>query len=136
MAPDVMPGTVRVAIAIGVAQLVGLIIFTVAIAISATESGGWRADVGPVPVAVAEVATYSMFAVGIALTLHFLRQLRSGARAPFVITQLFGIFVSRDVWITGAGWWPIIGWVLIGLCVAGVVLVFTPSARRALDRTI
>ena len=130
----VIPRSLQAAIAIGLMECVGLIAFTVAIGISATRTGGWRADVGAVPVAIAEVITFGLFAVGIWLTVHFLRKLRPGARAPFVIIQLFGIFVARDVWITGGGLWPIIGWLVIALSVAGIVLVFLPTARAALDR--
>lgn len=129
-----LPKGLQWAVIIGLVQCVGLVAFTVAIAVSATRTGGWRSDVGAVPVAIAEVATFAMFAFGIWLTVHFLRQQRPGARAPFVIIQLFGIFISRDVWITGAGLWPIIGWLVIVLCVVGIVLMFVPSSRAALDR--
>lgn len=129
-----LPRSLQLAVLIGFVEFVSLIGFIVAIAISATRTGGWRADVGAMPVAIAEVATFAMFAIGIWLTVHFLRQQRPGARAPFVIIQLFGIFVSRDVWITGAGLWPVIGWLVIALCVVGIVLMFVPSSRAALDR--
>lgn len=134
--PVQLPRGLQAAVAIGRIECVGLIAFTVAIAVSATRTGGWRADVGPVPVAIAEVVTFAMFAVGIWLTVHFLRKLRPGARAPFVIIQLFGIFVSRDVWITGGGLWPVVGWLVIALCVTGIVLMFIPSSRAALDRSM
>lgn len=129
-----LPRSLALAVVIGLVECLALVVFTIAIAVSATRTGGWRADVGASQVAIAEVITYAMFAVGIWLTVHFLRQQRPGARAPFVIIQLFGIFISRDVWITGAGWWPVIGWLVIALCVLGIVLMFVPSSRAALDR--
>lgn len=105
----------------------------VGIAVSALGTSGWRSDVSAALVAPAEVAAYALFAVGMVLTVRFLRRGRRGSRSPFLLIQLFAVVVG-NVLRTGAGAWPVIGWLVIVSGVVGVVLMFLPPSRDLLER--
>lgn len=128
-----VPRTLRLAVGIGFIELVGLVAFVIGIALSAGATRGWRADVSPGKVAIAEIVTYIVFAIGLALIVHFLRLGRPASRAPFVLAQLLLIAVA-NILRTGDQPWAGIGIALIVLSVTAIVLVFTPAARAVLDR--
>jgi hypothetical protein len=127
-----LPTTLRGALWLGIVQGAGLVVFTIAVAVSAISSTGWRADVPAETVALAEVVTFGLFGLGMALTLRALHRGRRGSRAPYLLIQLFAIVVG-DRFRTGDGAWPYVGWILIASGVVGVALMFLPDSRAALD---
>lgn len=60
-------------------------------------------------------------------------QARSWARAPFVVAQLILAFIGYEVSQSSEATLRTVGQAAMLLAVVGVVLVFLPSTRRALD---
>jgi hypothetical protein len=129
----VLPAGLRAAVGLLIAQTAALIALTIAVGVAALGSTGWRSDVSVNIVGPAEVVTYALFAVGMILTLRVLRRGRRGARAPFLLIQLFAIVLGNVV-RTGDGAAPLVGWVVIASGVLGIVLLFMPDSRALLER--
>lgn len=133
-APDT-PGVLRLIVGVGVAQTLGMIVFVIAVAIAAMNSGGWRSDTTIDIVGPAEVITYSLFAAGIGWATWGMRRVRINARTPFLVAQLFAIVIGDTV-RTGSDWAPPIGIALIATAVVTIVLLFTPPMQTLFRREV
>lgn len=105
-------------------EVVGLLAYAVALAVSVRADGG-KVSVGPVLVSL-----YVIYAVLLALVGRGLSRGKHWARTPYGLAQVFGLIVAYTLW-HGTGAWPHVLAVAVGLVSAvglGVV-VSRPMGR-------
>ncbi|HEX4728745.1 MAG TPA: hypothetical protein VH298_13155 [Jatrophihabitans sp.] len=125
--PDQPPGTVRVAAALVAVEAAGLLIVALVLAglaIAHTSNRLWAA--------LAIVAFALLGALVLAGCARGLLGLRPSARSPVVLIQLLALPVGYSLGIQAGR--PVAGVPILLLAVAVLVVLFTPTARAALDR--
>lgn len=102
--------------------------YAVTIAISAASTGS------VVAAAPIEVTVYLLFAAGIALVTKGVLSRRRIARAPYVLTQLFGV-ISGWTLVSGDGTdVHVYGWLVLVISLTGLALVMNRQVGGALSR--
>lgn len=114
--------------AVSAVEALVITVYAVLIAISAARSGS------VVAAAPIEVIVYLLFAAGIALVTKGVLSWRRIARAPYVLTQLFGLIAGWTL-VSGDGAdVHIYGWLVLLVALAGLALVMNRQVGQALSR--
>jgi hypothetical protein len=99
-----------------------LVIFAIALGIASFNTRGTNTGASP----VAEVVIYLLFAVCMGLIARGLWRRSALARTPMVLAQVFGL-ISAWLFIEGNGFSVVVGWLIVIVSVAGIVLTLRPS---------
>lgn len=103
-------------------EAVVLVFFAVALGIASFNTRGTNTGASP----VAEVVIYLLFAVCMGLIARGLWRRSALARTPMVLAQVFGL-ISAWLFIEGNGFSVVVGWLIVAVSVAGIVLTLRPS---------
>lgn len=127
-----MSDPVRPLVVIAGAEAAAVMVVFVGVVVAVVTGATQGLEGGSPGLAVAEVAIWLMFVVGLVAIWWGLSRRRRLARTPFLLTQAFALvvvplFVGSDV----AGY-RIAGVVLAVAAVSGIVLGLRPAVRRAL----
>lgn len=127
-----MSDPVRPLVVIAGAEAAAVMVVFVGVVVAVVTGATQGLEGGSPGLAVAEVAIWLMFVVGLVAIWWGLFRRRRLARTPFLLTQAFALvvvplFVGSDV----AGY-RIAGVVLAVAAVSGIVLGLRPAVRRAL----
>lgn len=125
-----LPLSLRLAGVIGALEAIGFGAYALSIIgfeITSSTSGIQGSDLAPSVL----IGLFIVFAALIAVVTFFLLNARSGARTPYLLIQAFGVVIAETLY-AGDGT-RLIAVVIALASVAGIALVFTPSARRALQ---
>lgn len=113
---------------VGAVEALAVTVYALLIAVSAARSGS------VVAAAPIEVIIYLLFAAGIALVAKGVLSRRRISRAPFVLTQLFGLIAGWTL-VSGDGTdVHVYGWLVLVTSVAGLALVMNRQVGEALSR--
>lgn len=122
----------KIALGIGVFELVAIVVYAVSIGILHLQqgtSGAVGSDVSPWFL----IATYFGFAGLIGLILLKLNAGSGSARTPYLLTQAFGLVIAQAL-INGSETFEVIAaWALIVLGIAGAAAILMPAASRNLN---
>ncbi|HJQ00402.1 MAG TPA: hypothetical protein VJ851_02275 [Jatrophihabitans sp.] len=127
--PTTVPGTVRLAAGLVGAEAVALLVVTVvliALAVLHSSNRLWAA------LAIAAFALLGSLVLG--LCARGLLGLRPSSRSPIVLIQLLALPVGYSLGIQAGR--SAVGVPILAIAVAVLVVLFTPSARAALDRML
>jgi hypothetical protein len=114
--------------AVSAVEALAVATYAVTIAVSAARSGS------VVAAAPIEVAVYLLFAAGIALATKGVLSRRRIARAPYVLTQLFGV-ISGWTLVSGDGTdVHVYGWLVLLVSLTGLALAMNRQVGEALTR--
>ena len=114
--------------AVSAVEALAVATYAVTIAISAARSGS------VIAAAPVEVAVYLLFAAGIALVTKGVLSRRRIARAPYVLTQLFGV-ISGWTLVSGDGTdVHVYGWLVLVISLTGLALAMNRQVGEALTR--
>lgn len=108
-------------------EAVVLVLFAVALGIASVNTRGTNTGASP----VAEVVIYLLFAACLGLIARGLWRRSALARTPMVLAQVFGL-ISAWLFIQGDGWSVAVGWLMVLVSVAGIVLTLRPSTGEEL----
>jgi hypothetical protein len=126
--PGPRPRLLLAAAVVSAVEAVAVATYAVTIAISAASSGS------VIAAAPIEVAVYLLFAAGIALVTKGVLSRRRIARAPYVLTQLFGL-ISGWTLVSGDGTdVHVYGWLVLVISLTGLALVMNRQVGEALTR--
>ena len=122
--------------AIGVAALecLGLIVYGISIAMSASTSGSSGAQGSEVSPA-ALLLIFLVFGALIALVVRALWRGKGSARTAYLVTQGFGLVIAQTLVAGSEPFEKVIGWALIAVAVTGALAILTPGASRGLNLT-
>lgn len=120
------PAPLVAAAVVGAAQAAAIAVYAAVIAAVALQVG---ANVAVAPV---EVVIYLLFAAGIALVVKGLLNRRRIARAPYVVTQMFGLIVGWTLTEGDGNAVHIAGWIVLVISLTGIALVLNPRVGAAL----
>ncbi len=109
-------GLWRIAGALAALEAALLVVYCFALGIAAINSQGAK-HVAP----VAEIIIYLIFAVGIGLVARGMFAGKSGARPPYLLTQVFVLIVAYTLFVGDGGLVKTIG---LGIAVIGVLAMF------------
>lgn len=122
----------KIALAIGLFELVSIIAYAASIGILHLQqgtSGAVGSDVSPWFL----IFTYIGFAVLIGLVVWKLSAGNGSARTPYLLTQAFALVIAQAL-ISGAEAFEVFaGWTLVVLGIAGAVAILTPAASKNLN---
>lgn len=103
-------------------EAVVLVLFALALGIASFNTRGTNTGASP----VAEVVIYLLFAAGMGLIARGLWRRSALARTPMVLAQVFGL-ISAWLFIQGNGLSVVVGWLIVVVSVAGILLTIRPS---------
>lgn len=109
-------------------EAVALVGFAIALGIASINSRGTNTGASP----VAEVVIYLLFAACLGLLARGLWRRSALARTPMVLAQVFGL-ISAWLFIDGEGWAVVAGWVIVIVCVIGILLTLRPAMGEDLQ---
>jgi hypothetical protein len=127
--PDAVPPTVRAAAALVSVEVAALLVGAVVLGVMAavrTTTRLWAA--------LAIIAFALVGAAVLALCARGLIALRPSARSPIILVQLLALPVGYSLGFQGGR--PAVATPILIVAIAVLVLLLTPSARRALDRVL
>lgn len=121
------PGLLLAAVGIAAVEALAVLVYAVAIAVSALQNPG---SIAAPPV---EIAIYLAFAVGIGACGVGLWRRLAVARTPFGVVQLFGVVVGYTLLQGDGDLVHRVGYVVLGLSVVGIAVVLSPVLAETLD---
>lgn len=116
-----------VAAAVGIVEVVALLGYCIAIAVTTASAG---VDLAAAP---AQIAIYAAFAAGIAIIAKGLLNKRRIARVPFALTQVFALIVGWTLTQDGGNAMHLLGYAVLAIGVLGIALVLNPAVSQALS---
>lgn len=126
------PIALKIALWIGLAQAVAILVYAASIGILHLQQGTQGAtgsDVSPWFL----ILTYVAFASLILWVIFKLNRQSGAARTPYLLTQAFAIVIAQAL-VSGSETAEIIGgWILIVLAAIGAISILTPAASKNLN---
>jgi hypothetical protein len=133
MTPRTRHPWLLLAIAIASAEMIGLVVYGVAIELAflrTGSSGTSDEDVAP----WALLVIYFVFAALIGLIVRALWQGKASARTSYLVAQAFALVIAQSLISGSEGFEVALGWVMIVAAITGAIAIFTPAASQGLNR--
>lgn len=122
------------AISIAAIECIGLIVYGVSIAMSASANGSSGAQGSDVSPAVL-LLIFILFGALVGLVVRSLWRGKGSARTAYLVTQGFGLVIAQTLISGSEPFEKFVGWALIIGAVGGAVAILTPAASRGLNLT-
>ena len=121
------PVPLSAAVVVGIVEVVALLGYCIAIAITAA---GAADDLAAAP---ALIVVYAAFAVGIAIIVKGLLSRRRIARVPFALTQVFALIVGWTLTQSAGIAVHLAGYAVLAIGVVGIALILNPAVGQSLS---